>query len=116
MRILVTGASGLIGRRLVPALTSEGHTVLRLVRARPREGRELRWSPETGIMDPAALTGCDAVIHLAGAGIARRWDDECRLQIRESRVASTRLLAARMAGAAPRPTTWLCASAVGIYG
>lgn len=116
MRILVTGASGLIGRRLVPALAADGHTVFRLVRARPREGREFRWDPETGIMDPAALAGCDAVIHLAGASIAARWDDERRVQIRESRVASTRLLAARIGRAVPRPATWLCASAVGIYG
>ena len=116
MRILVTGGSGLIGRRLVPALAADGHTVLRLVRARPHEGCEFLWSPETGIMDPAALAGCDALIHLAGASIAARWDHERRIQIRESRVASTRLLAARLARALPRPGTWLCASAVGIYG
>ena len=117
MRILVTGGSGLVGRRLVPALAAEGHTVSRLVRTRPREERQFRWSPETGIIDPLALAGCDAVVHLAGASIAGgTWSDERRLQIRESRVAGTRLLATGIARASPRPSILVCASAVGFYG
>ena len=117
MRILVTGGSGLIGGRLVPALVADGHTVSRLVRARPRAAREFRWSPESGLLDPASLAGCEAVIHLAGASLAAgSWDDERRAEILGSRVAGTRLLAAAMARATPPPATLVCASAVGIYG
>ena len=117
MRILVTGGSGLIGRRLVPALAADGHAVSQLVRARPREARQFRWSPETGILDPAALAACDAVIHLAGARIdGGSWDDERRAEIRNSRVIGTRLLAAGIARAAPRPSVLVSASAVGLYG
>ncbi len=117
MRILVTGGSGLIGRSLVPALAADGHAVSRLVRVRPREAREFRWNPETGILDPTALAACDAVVHLAGAGIASgRWSPARRALIRESRVAGTRLLAAGIARAAPPPRALICASAVGVYG
>ncbi|MEK7330865.1 MAG: NAD-dependent epimerase/dehydratase family protein, partial [Candidatus Eisenbacteria bacterium] len=74
MRILVTGASGLVGAALVPALTAAGHRVTRLVRVRPRDPDESRWDPGSGLLDPAALTDCEAVIHLAGEGIAAgRW-------------------------------------------
>jgi uncharacterized protein (TIGR01777 family) len=117
LRILISGAGGTIGRALAPALTADGHTVTRLVRIRPRDAREFRWDPAVGIMDPAAITSCDAVIHLAGAGIAAgRWTAARKAEIMESRRVGTRLIAAAIARAVPPPRILLCASAVGYYG
>jgi uncharacterized protein (TIGR01777 family) len=117
MRILVTGASGLVGAALVPALTAAGHRVTRLVRVRPRGPDEFRWIPDSGLLDPAALADCEAVIHLAGESIAAgRWTRRRKALIRESRVAGTRLLATGIARAIPLPRSMICASAVGYYG
>lgn len=117
MRILMSGAGGTIGRALAPALAAQGHTVTRLVRARPRAAREFRWDPAAGIMDPAAIGSCDAVIHLAGASIAAgRWTASRRAEIMESRRAGTRLIASAMARAASPPRLLISASAVGYYG
>lgn len=117
MRILVTGASGLVGAALVPALVAAGHRVTRLVRVQPRGSDEFRWDPDSGLLDPAALADCEAVIHLAGAGIAAgRWTRRRKARIRESRVAGTRLLATGIARAIPSPRSMICASAVGYYG
>jgi hypothetical protein len=117
MRILVTGASGLVGAALVPALATAGHRVRRLVRGRPGGTDEFRWEPGSGWLDPAALAGCEAVVHLAGESIAAgRWTRRRKERIRGSRVAGTRLLAAAIAGAVPPPRVMICASAVGYYG
>ena len=118
MRILISGAGGMIGRALTPVLTADGHTLTRLVRARAaRTPREVRWDPGAGIMDPAAIRSCDAVIHLAGASIAAgRWNAARKAAIMESRRAGTRLIAAAIARADPAPRVFLCSSAVGYYG
>jgi uncharacterized protein (TIGR01777 family) len=117
VRVLVTGAGGLIGSALIPALAAAGHSVIRLVRARPRAADEFRWDPESGLLDPAALADCQAVIHLAGASIAGgRWTRRRKAAIRESRVAGTRLLAGALARALPAPRVMICASAIGYYG
>ena len=118
MRILISGAGGMIGRALAPALTADGHTITRLVRRRAaRTPLEFSWDPTAGIMDPAAIRSCDAVIHLAGASIAAgRWTAARKAEIMESRRVSTRLIAAAIARADPAPRVFLCASAVGYYG
>lgn len=117
MNILVTGASGLIGSALVPALEKEGHTVLRAVRREPRGARERRWDPAAGSLAPGFLDGVDAVIHLAGAGIGdKRWTDAYKREILESRTKSTSLLAGAIADAAVKPKVFLSGSAIGIYG
>lgn len=117
MRVLVTGASGLIGAALVPALAAAGHRVTRLVRVRPRGPEEFRWDPASGLLDPAAFAECEAVIHLAGESIAAgRWTRRRKARIRESRVAGTRLLATGIARALPSPRALICASAIGYYG
>ena len=117
MNILVTGASGLIGSALVPALEKEGHTVLRAVRREPRGTQERRWDPAAGSLAPGFLDGVDAVIHLAGAGIGdKRWTDAYKREILESRTKSTSLLAGAIADAAVKPKVFLSGSAIGYYG
>ncbi|KWV29881.1 TIGR01777 family oxidoreductase [Micromonospora rifamycinica] len=119
MRILMGGASGFLGTRLVDRLTGEGHQVTRLVRRSPRTPDERRWDPAAGQLDPAVVAGADAVVNLAGAGVGdKRWTDDYRRVIRSSRVDSTTTLAVTIAGlpAADRPGVLLNSSAVGWYG
>jgi uncharacterized protein (TIGR01777 family) len=116
MRVVISGSTGLIGTALVERLRSLGHQVVRLVRASPT-GDDVRWDPTSGTLDPAALDGADAVVHLAGAGIGdHRWTDDYRRQIRDSRVRSTELLAQTIAAVERPPQVWLSGSAIGIYG
>lgn len=119
MRIAVSAASGLIGTALVRELAGSGADVVRLVRRPPRSSAEIRWQPDapSAGLDPAALAGVDAVIHLSGAPVAaRRWTPARKAVLRSSRIESTRNLAAAMAGCDPRPAVLLCASAIGYYG
>lgn len=118
MKILVTGASGLIGSALVPFLSAGGHDVIRLVRSEPKAGEAaVRWDPEAGTIDAAGLDGLDAVVHLAGENVAEgRWTAEKKRRIRDSRVKGTRLLCEALAGLARPPRVLVSASAVGYYG
>ncbi|MEV1144684.1 TIGR01777 family oxidoreductase [Micromonospora sp. NPDC049799] len=119
MRILMAGASGFLGTRLVDRLTADGHQVVRLVRRTPRTPDERQWNPSAGQLDPAVVTEADAVVNLAGAGVGdKRWTDEYKQLIRTSRVDTTTTLAVTIAGlpAADRPTVLLNSSAVGWYG
>src|SRR5450759_230356 len=113
MRIGVTGASGMLGTALVPALQGAGHEVVRIGRG---PDAEVRWNPAAGLIDAAACEGVEAFVHLAGANVGRRWTPARRREIRESRVAGTMLIARTAAGLAPRPRVLVCASAVGVYG
>lgn len=117
MRVVVTGSTGLIGSGLVPRLRAEGHDVLRLVRREPSAADEVQWDPAGRRLDPAALAGVEAAVHLAGVGVGdRRWTPRYRATIRDSRVAGTTLLAQTLAGLDPLPRVLLSASAVGFYG
>jgi hypothetical protein len=118
LRIAVTGSTGLVGSALVPLLTTQGHDVIRLVRAQgPHAADERFWDPGRGILDPAALEGLDAVVHLAGANVAEgRWNDERKRRILQSRVGSTKLLVDTFGKLLAPPKTFVCASAVGYYG
>jgi uncharacterized protein (TIGR01777 family) len=118
MRILLSGASGLVGSALAPFLTTGGHRVVRLVR-RPEavNAAAILWSPETGIANPDALEGLDAVVHLAGESIASgRWTPQKKAAIRDSRVQGTRVLCEALAKLQQPPQVLVCASAIGYYG
>jgi uncharacterized protein len=115
LHIIVSGASGLIGSALLPRLMSQGHRVSRLVRRAAGPG-EISWDPAAGSLNPASLEGADAVVHLSGENVGRRWTTARKARIRSSRVASTRLLSETLAGLQRPPAVMVSASAVGIYG
>ena len=116
MKIVISGASGLIGTQLVTTLKSSGHEVVQLVRRSAAAG-QIMWDPKSGKLDPASLEGCDAVIHLSGAGIGdKRWSDAYRKEILDSRTATTSLLANTIASLQRKPSVFLSGSAIGIYG
>ncbi|MGW7355821.1 TIGR01777 family oxidoreductase [Streptomyces sp. NPDC054802] len=116
-RIAVTGASGLIGRALTHSLRVDGHEVVRLVRRAPEAADEVRWDPARQYVDVAGLAGCDAVVHLAGAGVGdHRWTEAYRKEIRDSRVLGTAAIAEAVAAMEVRPRVLVSGSAVGYYG
>ncbi|MEU6854628.1 TIGR01777 family oxidoreductase [Actinacidiphila alni] len=117
MRIAVTGSSGLIGSALCDSLAADGHEVVRLVRRAPAGPAEVRWDPRRGTVDGAGLAGCEAVVHLAGAGIGdRRWTDARKKELVDSRVLGTGTIARAAAGLDSPPRVLVSASAIGIYG
>jgi uncharacterized protein (TIGR01777 family) len=117
MRVGITGASGLVGRSLVPFLTKDGHEVLRLVRSRDRlRPGDVYWNPAAGEIDADSLDGLDAVVHLAGETVSERWTAAHKRAIMESRVQGTGLLARALAGLPRPPRVLVSASAVGYYG
>jgi uncharacterized protein (TIGR01777 family) len=119
MDVLVTGSSGFIGAALLPALVAAGHRPVRALRVAtiPKGVDAIAWDPEAGAIDAASLEGIGAVVHLAGAGIGdKRWDDERKRLILESRTKPTRLLAETLAGLTRPPFVLVSGSAVGYYG
>ena len=117
-RTLISGSTGLIGRSLVRRLESSGHEVVRLVRPDTRsDAAGVSWDPARGVLDPSAVEGFDAVVHLAGENIAdRRWSEEQKRRIRDSRVGGTTLLSTTLANLNHPPAVFACASAGGYYG
>lgn len=118
MDIAISGASGLIGSELATSLRASGNRVLRLVRHAPSTGAdETKWDPAAGTVDSASLEGVDAIVHLAGAGIGdKRWTDERKKLVYDSRIDGTNLLATAAAGLTKPPKVFVCGSAVGFYG
>jgi uncharacterized protein len=114
-RVVVTGATGLIGTALVDALTQAGHPVTRLVRKNPT-GTDKLWDPEKGSIDPTATDGAWAVVHLAGEGIGdAKWSSEHKARVLDSRVNGTTLIAGAIAEAKNKPSVFASGSAVGFY-
>jgi uncharacterized protein (TIGR01777 family) len=118
LRVVIGGASGLIGTALVASLRDRGWRAVPLVRAATQtEPDGIPWNPDAGELDEAALTGTDAVVHLGGVNIASgRWSAKVKAAIRDSRVQSTRLLSRTLARLDQPPRTLVCASAIGYYG
>lgn len=117
MKILISGATGLVGKALTKSVTSDGHEVVRLVRRKPSAAAEIEWHPNEGRIDSERLEGVDAVVHLAGESIAsRRWTDEKKRAIRDSRIKGTSLLSESLARTPTPPSVFISASAIGYYG
>ncbi len=125
MKILLTGASGLIGSRLVYRLLHEGHDLVLLGRTPERLKTQFPvpcqffgWDPDQGNIPPEALEQIEAVVHLAGEPVAeKRWNEETKRKIRNSRVHGTRVLVdALIQNAGATPSIFICASAIGYYG
>jgi len=118
LRILISGASGILGKSLIPLLSTGGHTIYTLVRKRPDpEKNEIFWDPATEFLSQSDLPELDAVIHLAGEYIGlKRWTTESKQRVLESRIKGTALLARTLATMKNPPSVLLSASAVGYYG
>jgi hypothetical protein len=128
VKVLISGASGLIGTALIAQLEREGHRVVRLVRplsrshpggapSTSRNDSEATWDPDSGSIDASRLQNTDAVVNLAGASIARwPWTSAHKRRVLESRVRSTSLLARTVAALPRKPRVFVSASGVGYYG
>lgn len=122
MKILITGATGLIGRKLCGSLSGDGHKVVALSRSPEKTGglaadEVLKWEPISGPPPSQALDRIDVVVHLAGEPIAdHRWTDEQKKRIRDSRVLSTRNLVEGLRSADSKPSALISGSAIGFYG
>ncbi len=117
LRVLIAGASGLIGTELVAQLTAAGHVVQKLVRRPPRAEDEFSWAPDAKILDFRLLESVDAVVNLAGASLNRiPWTTRYKQQILRSRVRSTQALVEAMGMTSSPPPVFLSGSAVGFYG
>jgi len=128
MRVVIAGSSGLIGSALTTSLLADGHDVVRLVRRAPATDQnaapstsghltEAQWDPAAAHLASSALEGADAVVNLAGAGVAdHRWTTAYKQQLRDSRILSTATLATAMANLDKPPAVFVAGSAVGYYG
>jgi uncharacterized protein len=117
VKVAITGASGLIGSALVPALRARGDEVLRLVRRPATSFDEVQWDPQAGTVDVERLHGIDGVVHLAGAGVGdHRWTDAYKMEILNSRVDGTRTIVNAITHLDPKPRVLVSGSAIGWYG
>ncbi|HEV2206621.1 MAG TPA: TIGR01777 family oxidoreductase [Candidatus Acidoferrales bacterium] len=118
MRILISGASGLVGTATAGALRADGHEVARFARQKGASSPgDVRWDPASAFIDAQTMEGADAIVHLAGAGIAdARWSEARKKVLRDSRMNSTRTLVDAIAQLQQKPRVLIAASGVGYYG
>ncbi|HMQ02978.1 MAG TPA: TIGR01777 family oxidoreductase [Pyrinomonadaceae bacterium] len=119
MKVLITGASGLIGKALQASFKERGYEMMLASRSEPKDDQHIRWNSETGFADEdlKRLDGIDAAVHLAGENIAGlRWTDEKKKAIRDSRVFGTRTMIEACARLDQKPKTFIAGSAIGFYG
>ena len=117
MKVLITGAGGLIGHALQKSFTEKGYELLLASRKEPQDDQHIQWDVETGFTDPEKLEGIDAVVHLAGENISGlRWTEEKKKAIRESRVLGTRNVVDAISKLKHKPKVLVSSSAIGFYG
>jgi len=119
MKILITGASGLIGKALQTSFKEKGYEMLLGSRGEPKDERHIKWNPDTGFSaeDLPRLEGLDTVIHLAGENISGlRWTEEKKKAIRDSRVFGTRSMIETFDKLKQKPKVFISGSAIGFYG
>ncbi|MGH8971043.1 MAG: TIGR01777 family oxidoreductase [Actinomycetes bacterium] len=117
VKVAITGSSGLLGPHLVRSFRGDGHEVVRLVRREATAADEVFWRPELGHVDLDGLAGTDAVVHLAGAGLASRpWTPAHKRRVLESRVQGTTTIAGAVVAMDPPPRVLLSMAGVGYYG
>lgn len=114
--VLISGATGFVGRALVAHLSASGYETRRLVRGRAGSPSDVPWDPASGELDARAVEGIDAVVHLAGEPIDHRWTAERKRAILESRISGTTLIASTIASLQRKPRVMVSASAIGYYG
>lgn len=114
-KILISGASGLIGTALVSSLEADGCEISRLVRGKVTRRGDILWNPAEPIA-PEKVSGFDAVVHLAGEGVFGVWTCEKKRRIHDSRIIGTRNLAEALGRAEVKPRVFISASAIGYYG
>ncbi|MGV3458876.1 MAG: TIGR01777 family oxidoreductase [Flavobacterium sp.] len=120
MKVLITGATGLVGTELVSLLLKKGIYIHYLTTSEDKVQNEKHyngflWNPEKGEIDESAFDGVDAIIHLAGATISKRWTDKYKQEILESRILSTNVLYNVLKNKPNEVKQFICASAIGIY-
>ena len=117
MKVLITGASGLIGQALQKSFTEKGFDLLLASRKAPEDERHIQWDIESGFSDPEKLEGINAVVHLAGENVSGlRWTDDKKKAIRDSRVLGTRNVVDAISKLKNRPKVLVASSAIGFYG
>ncbi len=118
MKVLITGASGLIGRALQRSFRTKGYELLLASRNEPKGAEDIKWSVEEGFADPSRLEGIDGVVHLAGENVSGgiRWTEEKKKAIRDSRVLGTRNVVNAISQLKDKPRFLISSSAIGFYG
>jgi uncharacterized protein (TIGR01777 family) len=117
MKVLITGASGLVGKELQKSFAAKGYEMLLASRSEPKDDTHIKWSIEEGFSGPEKLEGIDVVVHLAGENVSGlRWTDEKKKAIRDSRVLGTRNVVDAISKLKKKPHTFIASSAIGFYG
>jgi uncharacterized protein len=117
MKVLISGASGLVGTELARQLSALGHQPIRLTRGQPKSQNEVYWDPSSGKLDPLVMEDMDAVVNLAGATTGKiPWTKKYMREIIDSRINSTNTLVAAINAAKNKPKVLVSGSASGIYG